>query len=199
MKAYKEDLFLVTQAQLGNQRAFTALYNRYQNSIRYFVYVKVHNTTTAEDLTIEILTKAFMNINAYKPSPDATFKTWLYRIALNHCIDYMKAKHRRPKLISTTEEQVKAISEVVDSLYPNPEQILISNQEAQKIMSKVIELNPSYRDVFMLFSLDELSTKELAYKLNITPSAVGGKIRLARRALSLKLNTHKKFQKKWKG
>jgi RNA polymerase sigma-70 factor (ECF subfamily) len=196
MKAQKEDLFYVIQAQLGIQRAFTVLYNRYQNSIRYFVYTKVHNTTTAEDLTIEILTKAFLNIKAYKPSPNATFKTWLYRIATNHCIDYMKSKQCRPKLVSTTEEQVKVISEIVDSLYPNPEQILISRQEAQKIMSKVIELNPSYGDAFVLFSFSDLSTKDIAYKLNISSSAVTGKVRLARRNLSLKLNTHKKFQKK---
>ena len=182
---------LIEEAKKGNQKAFTALFNKYKNHIQYFVYLKIHNITTAEDLTIEILSKALCNINKYTPTDTAKFSTWLFRIANNHCIDFIKARYCRPNLISTTEEQIKAISEIVDSKYANPEQIMISNQESERIIKHVDNLNPSYGKSLIMYSFEEMQYDEIAKKLGITISSVSGKVRLARRALSIKLNKNK--------
>ena len=182
---------LIEEAKKGNQKAFTVLFNKYKNSLQYFVYLKVHNLTTAEDLTMEILSKAFCNINKYIPSDTAKFSTWLFRIANNHCLDFIRARYSRPTLISTTEEQIKAIGQVVDSKYANPEQIMISNQESDNILKHVDKLNPSYGKSLVMYSFEEMKYNEIAKKLGITISSVSGQVRLARRTLSIKLNKNK--------
>jgi len=189
MNSNTEDLLLIEQAKQGNQNAFTKLYNKYQNSIQYFVYLRVHNTTTAEDLAIEILSKALCNLDAYKPT--ANFSTWLFRVARNHCIDFIKARYCRPNLISPTEEQVKMLSEVIDSHYANPEQVTISNQEIAHIEECIENISPLNKKALKLYALEDLKYLDIAKDLGITISSVSGKIRYARKELSNSLNKDK--------
>lgn len=184
-----EDLLLVEQAKQGNQKAFTKLYNKYQNSIQYFVYLKVHNTTTAEDLAIEILSKALCNINAYEPT--ANFSTWLFKLAKNHCIDFIRTRYRRPNLISPTEEQIKMFSEIVDSYYANPEEITISKDEVARIEEHIENLNPTYKKTLKLYAFEDLKYLDISKDLGITINVVSGQIRYARKALSHSLNKDK--------
>src|SRR6185369_13537595 len=95
----QEDLELVDLAKKGDQVAFGKLMSRYRDSIFFMVLKMVHNRDDAEDLTLEAFGKAFNSINNY--SADFAFSTWLFKIATNNCIDFIRKK----KLQTTSLEQ----------------------------------------------------------------------------------------------
>ena len=84
----QDDLILVEQAKRGVEKAFSSLLNRYRDSIYFMLLKMVNNTSDAEDLTIEAFGKAFRFIDSY--TPDYAFSTWLFRIATNNCIDFIR-------------------------------------------------------------------------------------------------------------
>ena len=89
----KRDFELVSRAQNGDEQAFTALLSSYKDSIYFMVLKMVKNKPDAEDLTIEAFGKAFRNIEQY--SPEFAFSTWLFKIASNNCIDFLRRKKTR--------------------------------------------------------------------------------------------------------
>ena len=86
----QEDLELVAKAKTGDQVSFSKLMDRYRDSIYFMVLKMVHNRDDAEDLTIEAFGKAFNNISNY--SADFAFSTWLFKIATNNSIDFIRKK-----------------------------------------------------------------------------------------------------------
>ena len=86
----KHDLVLVERAKLGNQAAYAELMDRYRESIYFMMLKMVKNSDDAEDLTIEAFGKAFNRIDQYSPS--FAFSTWLFKIASNNCIDFIRKK-----------------------------------------------------------------------------------------------------------
>ncbi|MFH2095768.1 MAG: sigma-70 family RNA polymerase sigma factor, partial [Bacteroidota bacterium] len=86
----KQDYLLVLQAIEGDQKAYAELLGRYRDAIYFMLLKMVNNKSDAEDLTIEAFGKAFKNIQQY--SPNYAFSTWLFKIASNNCIDYLRKK-----------------------------------------------------------------------------------------------------------
>lgn len=82
---------LINLAQKGDEQAFGEIYDIWATKVYRFVYVKVKNAHTAEDLTSEVFLKAWEKIHQYKPQKDAKFSTWLYTVARNTIIDYYRA------------------------------------------------------------------------------------------------------------
>src|SRR4030043_2430051 len=90
----KSDLLLVEEAKKGNEKAFASLMNRYRDSIYFMLLKMVNNPSDAEDLTIEAFGKAFRSIDTY--TPRFAFSTWLFMIATNNCIDFIRRKQLSP-------------------------------------------------------------------------------------------------------
>ena len=163
----QEDLELVAKAKEGDQNAFGKLMGRYRDSIFFMVLKMVHNRDDAEDLTIEAFGKAFNNIGNY--SADFAFSTWLFKIATNNSIDFIRKK----RLLTTSLDQTSTTEDgetspiAVRDHAPNPEQSIIKDQRAEKIRSAIEELSPKYRSLIELRYLDELSYEEIAEKLDI--------------------------------
>ncbi len=163
----QEDLELVAKAKEGDQNAFGKLMTRYRDSIFFMVLKMVHNRDDAEDLTIEAFGKAFNNIGNY--SADFAFSTWLFKIATNNSIDFIRKK----RLLTTSLDQTSTTEDgetspiAVRDHAPNPEQSIIKDQRAEKIRSAIEELSPKYRSLIELRYLDELSYEEIAEKLDI--------------------------------
>ena len=86
----KYDLELVARANNGDQKAYAELMTRYKDAIYFMLLKMINNKTDAEDLTIEAFGKAFKNLSQY--SPHYAFSTWLFKIASNNCIDYLRKK-----------------------------------------------------------------------------------------------------------
>ena len=97
----REDYSLVEQARSGSRTAFAALFSRYKDSIYYMILKMVHNRDDADDLTIESFGKAFSNLEKY--TPDYAFSTWLFKIASNNTIDFIRKK--RMDIISLDDDE----------------------------------------------------------------------------------------------
>ena len=90
----RNDLLLVESAKNGDEKAFSNLLNRYRDSIYYMLLKMVNNSSDAEDLTIEAFGKAFRNLDSF--TPEFAFSTWLFKIATNNCIDFIRKKQVTP-------------------------------------------------------------------------------------------------------
>ena len=86
----KKDLGLVEKAKQGDQAAYAELMDRYRDSVYFMLLKMIKNSDDAEDLTIEAFGKAFNRLEQYSPS--YAFSTWLFKIASNNCIDFIRKK-----------------------------------------------------------------------------------------------------------
>ena len=163
----QEDLELVAKAKEGDQKAFGKLMQRYRDSIFFMVLKMVHNRDDAEDLTLEAFGKAFNNIGNY--SADFAFSTWLFKIATNNCIDFIRKKRLQTTSLDQTSitEDGESSPIAVKDHSSNPEESMVKEQRAQKIRAAIEELSPKYRSLIELRYLDELSYEEIAEKLDI--------------------------------
>ena len=158
----KEDFELVQRALGNDQLAFGLLMERYRDSIYFLIYKMIRNQDDSDDLTIEAFGKAFNNLEKY--SPEFAFSTWLYKIALNNTIDFMRKKRIATLSLDKTTETEKGERSGIDVKSPvlDPEEVYIKEQRA-RIMREVIEkLNPKYRQLIELRYFDELSYEEIA-------------------------------------
>ena len=178
-----EDLELVAKAREGDQVAFDKLMTRYRESIFFMVLKMVHNRDDADDLTIEAFGKAFQNIANY--SADYAFSTWLFKIATNNCIDFIRKK----KLQTTSIEQSRkgddgeVVPIAVRDHNPDPEEAMVKEQRAAKIRAAIEKLNPKYRSLIELRYLDELSYEEIAEKLDLPLGTVKAQLFRAKEML----------------
>ena len=163
----QEDLELVELAKKGNQAAFDKLMTRYRDSIFFMVLKMVHNRDDAEDLTLEAFGKAFNSISNY--SADFAFSTWLFKIATNNSIDFIRKKRLQTTSLDqrTTTEDGEVTPIAVKDGNANPEESLVKEQRAAKIRAAIEQLSPKYRALIELRYLDELAYEEIAEKLDI--------------------------------
>ena len=184
-----EDFELVKRAKTGEEKAFTLLLKRYRDSIYYMLLKMVNNATDAEDLTIEAFGKAFKSIDRY--SPRYAFSTWLFRIASNNCIDFLR---RRRDIGYTHEANSEDISQTagnnssyryvqIEATDLSPEEHLISKQKGKILRDIVKELKPRYRRLIELRYFEELSYDEIAKTLDIPLGTVKAQLFRARELL----------------
>ena len=163
----KEDIELVQQALTGDQRADARLMNRYRDSIYFLLLKMVHNEDDANDLTIEAFGKAFSNLRKY--TPDFAFSTWLYKIALNNCIDFIRKK--KVETLSLFEfsdgEQGEGMRMEVQSNSPDPEEMYIRKQRNKLLREVIDKINPKYRLLIELRYYDEKSYEEIAIETSL--------------------------------
>jgi RNA polymerase sigma factor (sigma-70 family) len=161
----KKDLLLVEKAKLGDERAFASLLNRYRDPIYYMLIKMVTNPSDAEDLTIEAFGKAFRNLDSY--TPNYAFSTWLFKIATNNCIDFIRKKQASPSLMDNHPDNLEDITSNIQSDTPDPEEILINQQKVIQLREIVNQLKPGYKSLIELRYFKEYSYEEISVALNI--------------------------------
>jgi RNA polymerase sigma-70 factor (ECF subfamily) len=175
----REDYILAKEAVGGDQRAYEKLTNRYKDMIYFTILKMINNKQDAEDLTIETFAKAFLNLEQYKPS--YAFSTWLFRIATNTCIDFLRRKNAKLK------SAMKDIENGLDSLrgkeVHNPEKILMKNQRKEFVIEILGKMNPDYKLLIELRFFKELSYDEIAKELGIPLGTVKAKLFRAKQLL----------------
>lgn len=172
MKKNEDELEIVDRAKRGDNNAFEKLLKRYKVGIFFMIYGMVNNITTAEDLTMESFEKAFKNIQTF--TPDYKVSTWLYRIARNHTIDYIKANVNKPKF---TELDVN----IHDYGY-NPEQTMIMKENTLRLELAVNGLKKKYKDIYSLRD-EGKSYEEIAKKMKIPIGTVKARLNRVRKQL----------------
>ena len=176
------DYLLVELALIGDEKAFAKLMSRYKDAIYFMLLKMVNNKNDAEDLTLEAFGKAFKNLHQY--SPNFAFSTWLFKIATNNCIDFLRKRHGVYVSIENniengdTEQPIK-----LRSTEPDPEEKLIRIQKAILMRKIVYRLKPRYRILVELRYFREFSYEEIAQELKLPLGTVKAQLFRAREML----------------
>jgi RNA polymerase sigma factor (sigma-70 family) len=177
----KNDLLLVEEAKKGNEKAFASLMNRYRDSIYFMLLKMVNNPSDAEDLTIEAFGKAFRNIDSY--TPRFAFSTWLFMIATNNCIDFIRRKHATSVPLDQWQEGIGHTTINIQSDLPDPEETLINDQKIATLRKIVNQLKSPYREIIELRYYKEYSYEEMSNELNIPIGTVKAQLYRAKSLL----------------
>ena len=161
----KSDLKLVEDARRGNEKAFASLMNRYRDSIYFMLLKMVNNAYDAEDLTIEAFGKAFRNLDLY--TPKFAFSTWLFKIATNNCVDFIRKKQLFPTPFDHLQDNLDNVTVNIQSDMPDPEESLINRQKIAALKDVVRQLKPRYRSLIELRYYKEYSYEEISSELNL--------------------------------
>ena len=180
------DLRLVNLAIDGDERAYAELMNRYRDSIYYMLLKMVNNPSDADDLTIEAFGKAFKNIQLY--TPNFAFSTWLFRIATNNCIDFIRKKKSAPTAIDQQQDEQDDPAANLQSELPGPEEEMMQQQKIKHLSHVVSQLKPKYRQLIELRFYKEYSYEEIANELNLPLGTVKAQIFRAKELLYNILN-----------
>jgi RNA polymerase sigma-70 factor (ECF subfamily) len=171
MASTNQDQVLVERCLTGDARAFDELINRYKRQVFALVSRLIRNQSDAEDVAQETFIKAYRNLSSYDPA--YPFLTWLFKIAHNSAIDFLRAQ--KPESLSIHDEDNPL--DIEDTQLSLEEKIEASSQ--QELIEKVLStLPPLYREILVLRHQQELSYDEIAESLSIPVGTV--KIRLFR-------------------
>jgi RNA polymerase sigma factor (sigma-70 family) len=177
----KEDLLYVEEARKGNEKAFAILMNRYRDSIYYMLLKMVNNPSDAEDLTIEAFGKAFRNLDTY--TPKFAFSTWLFKIATNNCVDFIRKKQLSPTPFDNIQDNIDNVTVNIQSDMPDPEESLINLQKIDAMKDIVSHLKPRYRTLIELRYYREYSYDEISAELNLPIGTVKAQLYRAKTLL----------------
>jgi RNA polymerase sigma-70 factor (ECF subfamily) len=197
----KRDIKLVNLAREGDEEAFSMLLNRYKDAIYFMLLKMVNNRNDAEDLTIEAFGKAFTNLHQY--SPQFAFSTWLFRIASNNGVDFLrKKKGKTVSLENGNGENGRdtGYSSMIKSDSLSPEDSYIRKQRAVILRKIISKLKPRYKTLVELRYFKEYSYDEISKELNLPLGTVKVQLFRAREMLfNLLRNTGvgKKISGEW--
>lgn len=176
-----EDFKLIDRAVDGqDQHAFAELMKRYKNPVYHMILKMVRNVDDAEDLTIEAFAKAFKNLHKFKK--DFTFSTWLFRIATNNTIDFIRKKRLDTMSLNTSfkDDNGDAVTIDVQDKNLNPQEEAIKAQKIELVQMFVTKLPAKYQRLVRLRYFDELSYDEIAKELEAPLGTVKAQLHRAR-------------------
>lgn len=161
------DLPLVQRIQGGDGSAFEELYARYQQPITRMVANIVRYPEVVPDLVQEIFTKVYFAMEGF--TPGLPFRPWLYRVATNYCVDYLRKRKRTPPQVSTTSEAGDEQEWLVQDTSASVLQRLVSSDLAGKLL---LGLKPRDRMLLVMKEIQELSLEEIGQVTHMGVSAV---------------------------
>jgi RNA polymerase sigma-70 factor (ECF subfamily) len=165
----------------GDQKAYAELLQRYRESVYFTMLRMCNNKDDAEDLTIEAFGRAFKRLNQY--SPTFAFSTWLFKIASNNAIDFLRNKKKNAALSLDTKmenDEGQAFSKNIKSQTLDPEEHIIKKQKIEMMREVVDKLKPRYKELVKMRYYEELSYEEIAVKLDLPLGTVKAQLFRAR-------------------
>lgn len=180
----KIDFELVCRARDNkDEKAYAVLMSKYKDSIYFMMYKMVKNVDDADDLTIEAFGKAFNRLHQY--TPDFAFSTWLFRIATNNCIDFIRKKKMVTLSLdrSIEDEEGGVMSIEIKSTNLDPEEKFIRKQKIRIMREIVDQLKPRYKELVVLRYFRELSYEEIASETELPLGTVKAQLFRAREQL----------------
>ena len=178
------DLKLIKRAlDQGDTTAYNELMKLYRDPLYFMLLEKVGDKELAKDLTIEALGKAFKKLHMYTPS--YTFSTWLFTVARNNCIDYLRKNKIKTSSIDqfTIDNDGKKNKIDIQSDELNPEGVLIRKQKIAILRQVVDKLKPKYRELVKLRYFKEMSYEEISTLLQVPIGTVKAQLYRSREQL----------------
>lgn len=183
-KALKDFRLIDEAVHQKDEQAYAMLMQSYKKPVYHMILKMVRNVDDAEDLTIEAFAKAFKNLHKFKK--DYTFSTWLFRIATNNTIDFIRKKKLETTSLSSsyTDDNGTTVSIDLPDKELNPQEKAIKSQKIELIQLFVTKLPAKYQRLVRLRYFDELSYDEIAQELGAPLGTVKAQLHRARELLS---------------
>ncbi len=190
-KAQRDYQLVLAARERGDERAYADLMSFYREPIYLMMLRMTHNPTDADDLTIETFGKAFCQLNTF--TPQYSFATWLFTIASNRGLDFLRRQHM--DTVSLSNMSVSNDDETYEYPLPshddNPEEAMIGQQRVKLIRQVVEQLPPRYRRIVKMRYYEDMTYEEIAKKLHIPLGTMKIQLRRARQLLVQIAQNHK--------
>jgi len=174
---------LIKRAKSGDDAAFTELIVAYNKRIFNIGLRMLGSSEDAADMTQEVLLKIYRYLGSFRG--DSAFSTWVYRITVNSCRDYLRAAYRRREMDFSDfgeDGEFEREFEVAD-ISAVPETVYLEGEGRNYLLALIGGLNPKYRIVIVMREISGLSYQEIADAVNISIGTVKSRISRARAAL----------------
>ncbi|CAA9370729.1 sigma-70 family RNA polymerase sigma factor [Longimicrobium sp.] len=156
---------LVTRAQLGSEKAYRELLDRYQRPVFSIIFRMIRDREQAEDLAQETFVRVFNHIGRYDPR--YKFSSWIFKIATNLTIDWIRRKELKTVSIdgsrnAVTSDEMEASAITIVSEDENPEELLEAKELGEEIEQAIGKLRPEYRAAILLRHVEGREYQEIA-------------------------------------
>lgn len=157
--------------------------HHYRDSLYFMMLKMTNNPTDADDLTIEAFGKAFKKLGQY--TPDYAFSTWLFKIASNNCIDFIRRNNRLNYSLNSDfgNLDIDVVGRQIPGHDPDPEENIIKEQKIVLMREVVEKLKPHYRRLIEMRYFDEMSYEEISSQLHLPLGTVKAQLFRAREFL----------------
>lgn len=188
----REDFEWLSKFKEGNRRAFDFFVRKYERRLFCIIYNMTSNKEDAADLLQEVFIKAFRSMESFKG--DSRFYTWLYRIAVNTTITFLKKARRHSKLsledVNTNEALASFLMSFSDDEKGDRATLLKELQE--KLNEALQKLSLNHRTVVILFEIEGMSHAEIAHALKCSEGTVRSRLHYAKEQLKQLLSEYLK-------
>lgn len=165
---------------MRGHETITELMDTYGTSILHLAYSFVRNRQTAEDLSQEIFIKAYQKLDTFQGN--SSLKTWLYRIAINHCKDYVKSWHyRKVHTLPFLTSKLKGQQNGAETQY-------FTNLNHRELIDDIHRLPLKYREVIVLSYFHELTLSEMSTVIGVNINTLKSRMVKARKLLKLSIS-----------
>lgn len=188
-----EDIVQIRKCLSGQKDAFEYLVTKYKNLVYSIALNSLINKNEAADVTQEVFLKAWANLSRY--NPEFSFKTWIARITVNHCINL---NHKSRRITAWNDEEIEKITTDRD----DPEDAALKSERRDDIRNAINSLPEKYKIVIQLYHQQSLSYEEICNITGYPMSIVKNRLYRARKMLAEKLTTYsqevsKKGEEAW--
>jgi|AGTN01.2.fsa_nt_gi RNA polymerase sigma factor, sigma-70 family len=177
------DELLVHKTIQGDRDAYGQLVERYQHQLYDLIFRMLNNREDARDVSQEIFMKVFRSLDKFRY--ESKFSTWLYRVATNHCLDFLRKKKREKERYAIRESPPESSpgGELQSGAWCEPEQSLLQKESLQRLQQALGELPESYRLPLLLQHYRKMSYQEIAHIMDIPVKTVATRIYRAKNML----------------
>ncbi len=177
---------IIEQVLAGDNDAFGLLVEAYQTRVYNLALRMCGNPDDAFDLSQEAFFRAWRGLSGFQY--ESAFSTWLFRLASNVCLDWLRAKRRRPTVsLNTVDDEGEEVRLELPDPGKGPEELLLAAEDREALARAMDSLPVEYRQILTLRAIDDLSYTEIAAVLQIREGTVKSRLSRARLALRNKL------------
>ncbi len=184
---------IIKKLKEGSEKAFKDLVSTYQKMVVNICYGIVHNIEDAEDVAQDVFIEVFRSVSGFRG--DSKLSTWIYRIAVNRSINYLRDHKRRSNLKSldeTVDSSKSAISELFYESASDPQKEMENIQRSKILYAAIGTLSKNQRIAFTLNKYEGLSYKEISEIMELSISSVESLMHRAKKNLQKRLYSHYK-------
>lgn len=181
---FDADQDLVARCRAGDREAFAELVRKYQNRILTLATRMLDNRSEAEDVAQDIFIKVFQSLHDFRGA--SRFSTWLYRVTVNHCLNYIRRRTRQQQTLVGAESS----EWMQESPASNPHKRLEQKERWVLVQAKLQVLSPEHRTIILLRDFEGLSYEEIADVLQLETGTVKSRLHRARMELKALLEPY---------